>query len=105
MPYIPRPTAEAIIAAAHVHDLGKVGLQDGSLKKPSALTAEERREIEQHPVIGAEIVSRLEVYNRASTSSAIITSAGTARVIPMVSRERPFHWAPASSRWPTPSTR
>jgi putative nucleotidyltransferase with HDIG domain len=65
MPYIPRPTAEAITAAAHVHDLGKVGAQDGSLKKPSALTPEERRAIEQHPVIGAEIVSRLEVYKQS----------------------------------------
>ncbi|MGH2614239.1 MAG: HD-GYP domain-containing protein, partial [Thermomicrobiales bacterium] len=65
MPYIPRPTAEAIIAAAHVHDLGKVGAQDGSLKKPSALTDQERREIEQHAAIGAEIVSRLEVYKQS----------------------------------------
>src|SRR5688572_10181596 len=42
MPYIARPTAEAIIAAAHVHDLGKVGAQDSSLKKPSALSPAER---------------------------------------------------------------
>lgn len=65
MPYIPRPTAEAVIAAAHVHDLGKVGAQDGSLKKPSALSPEERRAIEEHPVVGAEIVSRLEVYKQS----------------------------------------
>ena len=62
MPYIPRPTAEAIVAAAHVHDLGKVASRDASLKKPSALTEQERREIEQHAAVGAEIVSRLEVY-------------------------------------------
>lgn len=62
MPYIPRPTAEAIVAAAHVHDLGKVASRDGSLKKPSALTEQERREIEQHAAIGADIVSRLEFY-------------------------------------------
>ena len=65
MPQMPRPTAEAIIAAAHVHDLGKVGSQDGSLKKPGELSAEERQEIEQHPVIGAEIVSRLEAYKQS----------------------------------------
>jgi HD-GYP domain-containing protein (c-di-GMP phosphodiesterase class II) len=62
MPQIPRPTAEAIIAAAHVHDLGKVGSRDGSLKKPGELSDEERREIQQHAAIGAEIVSRLEAY-------------------------------------------
>ena len=65
MPQIPRPTAEAIVAAAHVHDLGKVGSQDGSLKKPAELSAEERQEIEQHPAIGAEIVSRLEAYKQS----------------------------------------
>jgi putative nucleotidyltransferase with HDIG domain len=65
MPQIPRPTAEAIIAAAHVHDLGKVGSQDGSLKKPGELSDEERLEIEQHPAIGAEIVSRLEAYEQS----------------------------------------
>ena len=65
MPQIPRPTAEAIIAAAHVHDLGKVGSRDGSLKKPGELSDEERREIEQHSAIGAEIVSRLEAYKQS----------------------------------------
>jgi HD-GYP domain-containing protein (c-di-GMP phosphodiesterase class II) len=65
MPQIPHPTAEAIIAAAHVHDLGKVGSRDGSLKKPGELSAEERLEIEQHAAIGAEIVSRLEAYTQS----------------------------------------
>jgi putative nucleotidyltransferase with HDIG domain len=65
MPQIPRPTAEAIIAAAHVHDLGKVGSRDGSLKKPGLLSREERQEIEQHAAIGAEIVSRLEAYRQS----------------------------------------
>jgi putative nucleotidyltransferase with HDIG domain len=65
MPQVPRPTAEAIIAAAHVHDLGKVGSRDGTLKKPAELSAEERREIEQHPAVGAEIVSRLEAYRQS----------------------------------------
>jgi putative nucleotidyltransferase with HDIG domain len=62
MPQIPRVPAEAIIAAAHVHDLGKVGSRDGSLKKPGKLSDEERQEIEQHAAIGADIVGRLEAY-------------------------------------------
>ena len=62
MPQIPRVPAEAIIAAAHVHDLGKVGSRDGSLKKPGELSDEERQEIEQHAAIGADIVGRLEAY-------------------------------------------
>ena len=65
MPHIPRPTAEAIVAAAHIHDLGKVGSQDASLNKPGALTAEERQELENHPVVGAEIAGRLEAYRQS----------------------------------------
>jgi HD-GYP domain-containing protein (c-di-GMP phosphodiesterase class II) len=65
MPQVPRATAESIIAAARVHDLGKVGSRDGSLKKPGDLSAEERQEIEQHAAIGAEIVSRLEAYSQS----------------------------------------
>jgi putative nucleotidyltransferase with HDIG domain len=65
MPQIPRATTEAIIAAARVHDLGKVGARDGSLKKPAELSDEERREIQQHAAIGAEIVSRLEAYKQS----------------------------------------
>jgi HD-GYP domain-containing protein (c-di-GMP phosphodiesterase class II) len=65
MPQIPRLTAEAIIAAAQVHDLGKVGSRDGSLKKPGELSAEERQEIEQHAAIGADIVGRLEAYKQS----------------------------------------
>ncbi|MCC2629300.1 MAG: metal dependent phosphohydrolase [Thermomicrobiales bacterium] len=65
MPQIPPATAEAIIAAAHVHDLGKVGARDGSLKKPGELSDEERQEIEQHAAIGADIVSRLEAYKHS----------------------------------------
>lgn len=62
MTHIPRPMADAILAAAHVHDLGKVGSQDGSLKKPGELTELERAEIQQHPAVGAEIVGRLDAY-------------------------------------------
>ncbi len=62
MPQIPKPEAEAILAAAHIHDLGKVGSRDGSLKKPGELTADERAEIEQHAAVGADIVSRLDAY-------------------------------------------
>ena len=65
MPQVPRPTAEAIIAAAHVHDLGKVGAQDGSLQKPGALSEQERQELQQHAAIGADIVGRLDAYRQS----------------------------------------
>jgi HD-GYP domain-containing protein (c-di-GMP phosphodiesterase class II) len=62
MPQIPSEVADSIRAAARIHDLGKVGISDLPLNKPGPLTAEERLEIEQHPVIGAEIINHLAVY-------------------------------------------
>jgi HD-GYP domain-containing protein (c-di-GMP phosphodiesterase class II) len=65
MPQIQHTTAEAIVAAARVHDLGKVGSRDGSLKKPGDLTEQERQEIQQHAAVGAEIVGSLEAYRQS----------------------------------------
>jgi putative nucleotidyltransferase with HDIG domain len=45
-----------------VHDIGKVGLPPGLLEKPGALTLEERRQMEQHPVIGERILSKVADY-------------------------------------------
>jgi putative nucleotidyltransferase with HDIG domain len=46
-----------------VHDIGKVGLPPGLLEKTGALTLEERRQMEQHPVIGERILSKVEDYS------------------------------------------
>jgi len=45
-----------------VHDIGKIGLPPGLLEKAGALTLEERRQMEQHPVIGERILSKVEDY-------------------------------------------
>jgi putative nucleotidyltransferase with HDIG domain len=45
-----------------VHDIGKVGLPPGLLEKPGPLTLEERRQMEQHPVIGQRILTNVEDY-------------------------------------------
>jgi putative nucleotidyltransferase with HDIG domain len=45
-----------------VHDIGKVGLPAGLLEKPGPLTLDERRQMEQHPVIGERILGRVEDY-------------------------------------------
>ena len=45
-----------------VHDIGKVGLAPGLLEKAGALTLEERRQMEQHSVIGERILSKVEDY-------------------------------------------
>jgi putative nucleotidyltransferase with HDIG domain len=49
-----------------VHDIGKVGLPPGLLEKAGALTLEERRQMEKHPVIGQRILSKVEDYTDIS---------------------------------------
>lgn len=45
-----------ITHAAHLHDIGKMGISDNVLTKPGKLTDEEFEIIKQHPVIGAKIL-------------------------------------------------
>ena len=49
-----------ILRFSPMHDIGKVGIEDRILLKPGKLTAEERAEMEQHPVIGAKVLKRCE---------------------------------------------
>jgi HD-GYP domain-containing protein (c-di-GMP phosphodiesterase class II) len=54
-----RPAALRTLAeGAYLHDVGKVGIPDHVLNKPGALTSEERSWIEQHPLVGSDIVGR-----------------------------------------------
>ncbi len=45
--------------AALLHDIGKLGIPDYILMKPSALTAEEWEKMKTHPALGAEMLSRM----------------------------------------------
>lgn len=48
--------------AGLVHDIGKIGLPSGLLEKAGALTLDERRQMEQHPEIGARILANVDDY-------------------------------------------
>ena len=50
-----------------VHDIGKVGLPSGLLEKPGPLTLQERRVMEEHPVIGQRILEKVENYGAIAT--------------------------------------
>jgi putative nucleotidyltransferase with HDIG domain len=50
---------EIIREACELHDLGKIGVVDNILGKPSTLTQEEREQIKRHPLIGAQILEPL----------------------------------------------
>ena len=54
------PTEARVIGmAAKLHDIGKVGVPDAVLQKPGPLSPEEWVVMRQHPVVGAEVVSRV----------------------------------------------
>ncbi|WP_202710001.1 HD-GYP domain-containing protein [Sporosalibacterium faouarense] len=51
---------ENIKMAALLHDIGKIGIDDNILKKPGRLTEEEYKAIQEHPIIGAEILKDVD---------------------------------------------
>lgn len=57
----PEHTAE-IVLASRVHDLGKIGISNDILLKPGALTPEERHIMQDHPSIGANILSSYSAF-------------------------------------------
>jgi putative nucleotidyltransferase with HDIG domain len=54
---------EKIREACELHDLGKIGVADNILTKPSSLTPEEWAEIKRHPLTGAQILEPLTFLN------------------------------------------
>lgn len=53
----------AISIAGPIHDLGKIVVADEILRKPGPLTPEERRNMEEHPVMGAAITAAVTDYD------------------------------------------
>ncbi len=53
--HLPADEISVIRYASMMHDIGKIGIPDSILTKDTALTAEERKEIELHTVIGNRI--------------------------------------------------
>jgi diguanylate cyclase (GGDEF)-like protein/putative nucleotidyltransferase with HDIG domain len=54
---LPALDVQAVEIAALLHDIGKLAVPEHILSKPGPLTANERRKMEIHPTVGAEIVS------------------------------------------------
>ena len=46
----------ALTRGAYLHDVGKIGIDEAILNKPGVLDPVERRDVERHPVLGAEMV-------------------------------------------------
>jgi diguanylate cyclase (GGDEF)-like protein/putative nucleotidyltransferase with HDIG domain len=56
---LPQEEIEAIQAAALLHDIGKLAVPEHIISKPGKLTPEEFEKIKIHPLVGAEILERV----------------------------------------------
>ncbi|MDR1622729.1 MAG: CHASE2 domain-containing protein [Synergistaceae bacterium] len=52
---------EDVYFSAIIHDIGKLGISDSILKKPSMLTKEEVAEMQRHPSIGEDIMRPVDL--------------------------------------------
>lgn len=50
--------------AGQLHDIGKIGIRDSILLKPTKLTLEEYEKIKEHSAIGADIVGKLGLWDQ-----------------------------------------
>ena len=57
---------EEIHLAAHLHDIGKIGIPDSVLLKPGRLDDEEWLIMKKHPQIGADILAKSPRFSRMS---------------------------------------
>ncbi len=57
---LPPAELDALRAAALLHDIGKLAVPEHIISKPGKLTPEEFEKVKIHPVVGAEILERVE---------------------------------------------
>ncbi len=55
---------ETLKQGALFHDIGKIGIPDSILQKPTKLTDDEYDDIKNHPSIGAKILTPAKIFNR-----------------------------------------
>ena len=53
-------TIDLIARLAPIHDIGKVGVADRTLRKPGPLSDDERAEMSRHPTYGRDVIVRTE---------------------------------------------
>lgn len=62
---LPKEQLETLELAALFHDVGKIGISDYILNKPSRLTDEEFDKIKEHPSIGVDILKTINFLSQA----------------------------------------
>ncbi len=61
---LPREEVELVAQVALLHDIGKIGMLDSILNKPSNLNDAERELVKSHPVVGAQILAPVKTFER-----------------------------------------
>ncbi|HEX6989213.1 MAG TPA: HD-GYP domain-containing protein [Bacillota bacterium] len=64
---LPQADLESLEVAALLHDVGKIGIADGILRKTERYTARDFREMMKHPIIGARIVANVKSLDRLAS--------------------------------------
>ncbi len=59
---LPSNMVELVVSAAHIHDLGKISIDNRILFKEGKLTEEERRQINKHPAAGAALAGQFNLF-------------------------------------------
>jgi HD-GYP domain-containing protein (c-di-GMP phosphodiesterase class II) len=59
------PQIRDLMVGSFLHDVGKIGISDGILRKPAALDAQERNIMQQHVILGLRIVDNAK-WTRAA---------------------------------------
>ena len=63
---LPEKDVINIRMAGLLHDIGKIGVSGGIIRKPSKLTPDEETAMKRHPVIGADIMQPVELLTDAA---------------------------------------
>lgn len=63
---LPEREVDLVRKACLLHDVGKIGVGDDILRKTAPLTPEERTAIEQHPLIGEQIIASVRSLSEVS---------------------------------------
>jgi putative nucleotidyltransferase with HDIG domain len=61
---LPQDKIRNLRYASLLHDIGKIGVPEAILNKRDKLTPEEYREVQKHPVIGAQMLGNIEFLQK-----------------------------------------